>query len=525
MIIIASAGYIDQEFSSEFGLIPPAFLPVGNQCLFNHQIETLPADERIVLTVPASFEVAAHDLELLTERNIELLPVTDGLSLGYSLAEALEKLVPGAEEPLRILHGDTLIGDLPQSGADLITLSEVDGAYNWAVFEAAGDRLLAQLDDNPLVGRKKIANGYFAFNHPNDFIAAIKAERGSFIEAINAYARTHPIQGVEVQDWLDFGHIHTYYRSKARLTTERVFNDLSIGNRIVRKTSADKRKMTAEYDWFRTVPNELRIYLPQLVGSIEERDRTGYEVEYLYLTALNELFVFGRLPRFAWRKIFSACMGFLKTCRDNPAPSSMTINSADLFLGKTLERLEDHERNTGIAVNSAWTINGQAVPDLISIATETAAILPPEVATDQCVMHGDFCFSNILFDFRTESVRTIDPRGLLVGGELSIYGSQRYDIAKLAHSVLGMYDFIIAGYFNCTTDGTDVTLSLPQSNAVTDAQDLFETMVKEYCGLDSDALTAMQVQLFLSMLPLHADNPARQNALLANALRLYAKLD
>jgi hypothetical protein len=35
----------------------------------------------------------------------------------------------------------------------------------------------------------------------------------------------------------------------------------------------------------------------------------------------------------------------------------------------------------------------------------------------------------------------------------------------------------------------------------------------------------MQVHLFLSMLPLHADDPARQDALLANALRLYATLE
>ena len=64
-------------------------------------------------------------------------------------------------------------------------------------------------------------------------------------------------------------------------------------------------------------------------------------------------------------------------------------------------------------------------------------------------MHGDFCFSNILYDFKSQSIKVIDPRGLSGDGkEQSIYGDLRYDVAKLAHSVIGKYDFIIAGRFS-----------------------------------------------------------------------------
>ena len=34
MLLIMSAAYVDQELQSEFGLIPPAFLPVGNKPLY-----------------------------------------------------------------------------------------------------------------------------------------------------------------------------------------------------------------------------------------------------------------------------------------------------------------------------------------------------------------------------------------------------------------------------------------------------------------------------------------------------------
>lgn len=41
MILITSAAYVDQEFVSEIGLIPPSFLPVQNRRLYELQVEML----------------------------------------------------------------------------------------------------------------------------------------------------------------------------------------------------------------------------------------------------------------------------------------------------------------------------------------------------------------------------------------------------------------------------------------------------------------------------------------------------
>jgi hypothetical protein len=43
--------------------------------------------------------------------------------------------------------------------------------------------------------------------------------------------------------------------------------------------------------------------------------------------------------------------------------------------------------------------------------------------------------------------------------------------------------------------------------------------------LDAPEVMAVTTTLFLSMLPLHADRPKRQWALLANGLRLFLALD
>ena len=69
------------------------------------------------------------------------------------------------------------------------------------------------------------------------------------------------------------------------------------------------------------------------------------------------------------------------------------------------------------------------------------------------------------------------------------------------------------------------TLELPDSKAIRDVQSVFLQLISDQFGIGRELLYAMQVQLFLSMIPLHADDPGRQQAFLANALRLYSEID
>lgn len=42
MFLIMSGAYVGQELESEFGRIPPSFLPLGNRRLFQHQVALAP---------------------------------------------------------------------------------------------------------------------------------------------------------------------------------------------------------------------------------------------------------------------------------------------------------------------------------------------------------------------------------------------------------------------------------------------------------------------------------------------------
>lgn len=293
--------------------------------------------------------------------------------------------------------------------------------------------------------------------------------------------------------------------------------------------------MQAEATWFASAPVPIRPFLPKVIRA-ELPDAAGYAIEYLPLVPLNELFVFGRLPAKVWRKIFRACDHYLCAARSVPVPAPparIDDKRADgntlaadpierLYRAKTVERLDTFARQTGIDLDLGWRFGGRALPSLHRIAEDAAALALSQPAVPS-FLHGDLCFSNILFDFRADRIKLIDPRGLDAEGRITPFGDLRYDMAKLAHSVLGLYDVIIAGRYVLQARGHDLDFEVYQPNPG-DVGDAFRGT--RFAGRTPLAWNAMPIMvlLFLSMLPLHVDHPPRQRALMANALRLYEEM-
>jgi hypothetical protein len=139
-------------------------------------------------------------------------------------------------------------------------------------------------------------------------------------------------------------------------------------------------------------------------------------------------------------------------------------------------------------------------------------------------MHGDFCFSNILYNGRLRRIKVIDPRGS-AGGAASLWGDTRYDMAKFAHSIIGRYDQIIAGRCKVRRSDRDFGVEFEPLAAQTWLEDAWADVVIDGLGGASMQVRAAMTGLFLSAPPLHAERPDRQQAFIANALRLYLDLD
>ncbi len=525
--LITSGAYAGAEFISIFGRLPPAFLPVGNRRLYEHQANCLAGFEgRKLLSVPDDFSLGQAERDAIGALGFEIQPVPVGLSLGASVRHVLD--ATGTEGgALRILHGDTLIEDLPLDGTDLVSEGYTDEYYSWAEWRLGRAGAVEFFEGLPAgAGRRRVLTGYFSFSDAALLVRSLEEAGDEFIPGLGLYARSRRLAPLPTGPWLDFGHLANYYKSRAQMTTERSFNELSITRHVVAKSSADHEKMAAEEFWYTNIPPRIKVFTPQFLGGYGEAGARGYEIEHLYLSTLADLYVFGRLPSFVWQRIFHACDNFLTECGQFPAPPGAARGAASLYLPKTMERLEEFAATSGTDLDKPWRFAGRVLPGLEEIARRMADRVAPAREADLRILHGDFCFSNILYDFRANAVRVVDPRGGTGQEKPTIHGDVRYDIAKLYHSAIGGYDFIMAGRYRLLEEGENaLSLDLLTEEGAAEREAAF--LAHDFAGYRpvEAAAPAISVLLFLSMLPLHADRPDRQRALLANALRLFEMAD
>ncbi|MDR1339829.1 MAG: hypothetical protein LBK58_07250 [Prevotellaceae bacterium] len=511
MILITSAAYVTAGLVAELGQLPPCMLPVQNRRLYSHQLSLIPEGEKIVLSLPSDFQIDIYDRKQLDDRSVDIVFVPRGLKLGESIVYVLN-VTSCYDEPLNILHGDTLLAELPKI-RDCYSVAKAEDDYAWAYIE----------DEKQ---EKNVYAGFFSFSSQSLLIRKITENNYDFMKGVEDYNSVKKLEKIPALQWFDFGLANSYYRSKSRLTTQRVFNDLQINYYSVRKSSRDFRKILAEANWFLSIPAKLKRFTPAIWDYGMDGEQGFYEMEYFYLNSLAELYVFGKNPLFVWKNIFRVCADFIYSLSQFcPANSGeIALQNIKLFGEKTRERLCCYSNRRGISLEKAWIVNNHEVPSISEIVSETNRYLNIPKENFAHIMHGDFCFSNILYDFKSQSIRTLDPRGIDINGNQTVYGDIRYDVAKLAHSVLGLYDFILGGHFHYSeTDEYNVELQFFIGETTVQIQEYFKNMKFAGYSLEELCVYPILIHLFFSMLPLHDDSPLRQKALLANALRLYVE--
>ncbi len=429
---------------------------------------------------------------------MELIFVPQDLSLGESIVYCLNVSCVFDEE-LYILHGDTFFENLAFKDNSL-QVAKVKENYDWAYLDDEFN-LAVQNSDKEL-----ILAGAYSISYPKFLVKCIVENNYSFIDGMKTYSKIYALDVIKNDTWLDFGLITSYFHSKQAVSTQRSFNDINIQNGYIKKTSEWKEKIQAEIHWFENLPKELIIYTPKVIAHTN-----SYEIEYLYNNTLAELLVFGKLPSYVWKRIFKSLKEFMDILHSFKG-SDKKINFN--YKEKTLQRLSEFQKQSGMNLQESIKINSKIYPSILEFVTKLDFYLQDN--RDFSLVHGDFCFSNIMYDFRANMIRTFDPRGFDFSGKITTFGDKNYDFAKLIHSVFGLYDFIIAGFFECRFDDKKLELFIEEDKNLISIQECF----LEVFDID-DNMKALTLHLFLSMLPLHKDSKQRQLAFLANAFRLY----
>jgi hypothetical protein len=511
MILICSASYVSSDIRNYFGKIPPVFLPHNNKTLIEEQINSLRnsfPDEKIYLILPEKFKLNEIQSDLLNELNVKLIFNIENISLSQSILLALEK-IKIKEKHLILLHGDTLILDKIDSNFDqFIGISTTKVNHSWKI-----------------IGKNKISYkvwcGIFKFSNVNEFSNFLRVEN-NFENSVDAYFRLHKIyKKLTIKHWLDFGNINSFFKSRTKRQHTRIFNSLSFNADILIKKSQKSDKIIAEYNWYSNLPQELNKFTPKIISSKLGKN-AYYEMEYLYGVPLNEILIFGNQDEIFWNKIFVFIKNyFAKSVFNSTSNQFKTKNEREYLIEKKtkLRWNQFSESNNDIEIvklnNDEYHIN-KIINECISLSYNLPSI--------PGYLHGDLCFSNIIYLSNSDNIKVIDPRGFISQNHEVYCSDLIYDVAKLSHSVIGGYDFIIANQYEISFNKFGNTLVIDYTPLFDNYLIDFFNEKKIYNNIKISDTLPLVVLLFISMLPLHNENINKQMALLANALILYKKL-
>jgi hypothetical protein len=274
-------------------------------------------------------------------------------------------------------------------------------------------------------------------------------------------------------------------------------------------------------DWYLSLPDDLQALTPRILRHENTNDHVRIVQEFYGYPTLAELYVYGDLDIEIWESILRKVLSVQREF--NRYPGELTEDEIQtMYWGKTFKRIEILSQITywrSLLAKPEIQWNGQSLINVHEIITELEPVIKNLAVSAQVgIIHGDFCFSNILFDVNSQIIRLIDPRGRF--GRKGIYGDRRYDIAKLRHSISGLYDFILADLFQISESDSGAFSGCIFTNGLQKSlMDYFDHLVEQN-GYSLQEVRLIEGLLFISMLPYHQDTPDRQKMLYLTGLVL-----
>lgn len=289
----------------------------------------------------------------------------------------------------------------------------------------------------------------------------------------------------------------------------RFFNEIARERDTIVKRSTDRAKMKAEYKFWYLLPPEMQRYFVQPYGFEDNGQVASYRMERLGVPDASVLWTHGAFREDAFSDLLDRLFTFLRERPRRVASPAEVAAAREALHGTKLA-----ERVGRLKTLPLWSrlepLLAAARPGGLDGALAAHAALrrriPPVSYGHLALGHGDLCLSNILYDPRTGLLRLIDPKGGTCLEDIFI--DPGYDLAKLSHSILGGYDFVVKGLASIAI-GPDMapTISIPDHD-VAPYQAAFRARLAQE-GVNVDAVRLDEASLFLSMLPLHADDPRR----------------
>lgn len=371
-------------------------------------------------------------------------------------------------------------------------------------------------------------SGYITLESGSSVMRHCKMRNDTKNKTVFSYEDYGASVEISSNEFYDLSDMSTFIYFMSNATGTRAFNSISIKKNYVQKKSEDSKKMFAEYNFYQLVEGKIKQYIvPTFNFNDSKTDKyTTYEMERLRIPDLSIQYVNQSLNIDIFKNLCNQFFDYINSRPTKKISKAEYVNSYEnnIILKMQLRINQFLKTDLGKKINQE--LKNNASIDIIGLTSKTEKlikkILSNNILKYHTISHGDSCFSNILYDKRISLFRLIDPKGASNKDEL--YLNPLYDIAKFSHSILGDYDLINHGLFDCKFDNDlNFILSFDHiSSAYKMKQEFINQLDNNQFSLES--VRAIELSLFISMVPFHSDNPKKILGFLLNARNLLNEL-
>ncbi len=332
-------------------------------------------------------------------------------------------------------------------------------------------------------------------------------------------------QGTSIDGVNDISKIENFIQCVTGNFDARYFNTLQGDEYTIIKSSTNISKIHAEYTFYHILPEDMQFWFVEPFSYVETDSSASYTMERLHMTDLAIKWVHGSIDETEFSVILDKYFYFFNHRHDLPiSKEEYQKISNSLYVEKVSNRIAElKDMEVYQNMEKLLSLNGTSIDQIVNryftLKNELETRFPKNQVS--VIGHGDPCFANTMYNKSTRALKFIDPKGAMTESEL--WTNPYYDIAKLSHSICGRYDFFNNGLFEISI-GEDFHTELKIDFDNTKFIELFRKKLEEN-GYHYWLVRLYEASLFLSMLPLHIDNPQKVYGFILNANNILKEIE
>lgn len=333
-------------------------------------------------------------------------------------------------------------------------------------------------------------------------------------------------ESFEIEGLIDIGKIGNFIQCITGNFDSRYFNSLQENEYTLQKSSTNKKKIKSEYNFYHLLPEDMKYWFVMPFNYQESENTASYTMERLHIPDLAIKWVHGSIDETEFAELLDKYFFFFKNRHSKECTVTEYNKVADaLYIDKVNDRIAELKKSPEYIKMQKFLVASDELNIDILVAKYFKLKSKIESRIDypkfSVIGHGDPCFANALYSKVTKTLKFIDPKGALI--EADLWTNPYYDIAKLSHSICGRYDFFNNGLYDIKVDDKFAyDLDIPFDN--TKYIKIFKDKA-EGNGFDYLSIRIYETSLFLSMLPLHIDNPHKVFGFIINVNNILKEIE